>query len=325
MNDSFVAPPRRRSKTPVTWPAFMLAAIAGIAAAAYYGLKVHPVRLYDEDLSNALWRAISPNLVPATVGALVIWSLLYFGFVRWKNGERGPLYFNLLFPIILGTLVAIPFGDQAYRTWKNGDVKGLNAALPKAGVAGRSRELQARAPLTAALTAAYEDIRLTPETLTTAADRSAAKARIAAAREASRAYHEGYAARATITRAAYQKATVDHGVSTEIARDTLANYDTAVARELKRNEKILGWEQALFNEADGGISALSRSPWRVEGDRWLFTSRQDGEAFIGHVRRAAVLRAQLKVMEDGMSDVRVVDRRSRPAGTKFVPVPDTYN
>lgn len=325
MNDSFVAPPRRRAETPVTWPAFVLAAIAGVAAAAYYGLKVRPVRLHDEDLSYALWHAISPALVPATVGALVIWSLLYFGFVRWKNGERGPLYFNLLFPIILGTLVAIPFGDQAYRTWNNGDVKGLNAALPKAGAAGRSRELQARAPLTAALTAAHDDIRLTPETLTTAANRRAARARIATAREASQAYHKDYAARAAVTRAAYQKATVDHGVSAEIADSTLANYDMQISLELKRNEKILGWEQALFDEADAGIAALSRSPWRVEGDRWLFASRQDGEAFVAHVRRAAVLRAQLKVMEDGVSDVRVVDRRNAPAGAKTVPIPDTYN
>lgn len=325
MNDSHVAPARRRSKPPVTWPAFVLAALAGIGAALYYGLKVRPVRLYDEDLSYALWHALSPALVPATIGALAIWSLLYFGFVRWKNGERGPLYFNLLFPIVLGTLVAIPFGDQAYRTWKNGDVKGLNAALPKAGAAGRSAELKARAPLTTALTAAHDDIRLTPETLTTPADRRAAKARIATAREASRTYHEGYAARAAITRAAYQKATVDHHVSAEIVQRTMASYDAQMALQITRNDRILGWEQALFDEADAGIAALERGPWRVEGQRLLFANREAGMAFIGHHQQAAELRFKLKQLTDGSADVVIIDAPAGMPPAKPLRYSDDYN
>ena len=325
MNDSFVAPPRRRAKTPVTWPAFVLAALAGIAAAAYYGLKVRPVRLYDEDLSYALWHATSPALVPATIGALVIWSLLYFGFVRWKNGERGPLYFNLLFPIILGTLVAIPFGDQAYRTWKNGDVKGLNAALPRAGAAGRAAELKARAPLIAALAAAHDDIRLTPEALTSPAARRDARARIATARDASLAYHQGYAARAAIVRAAYQKATVDHPVSAEIARTTMTRYDAQMALQITRNDRILAWEQALFDEAEAGISALERGPWRVEGQRLLFASREAGMAFIDHHQKAAELRFKLKQLSDGAADVVIIDAPAGMPPARPMRYSDDYN
>jgi hypothetical protein len=324
MNDSQVAPARRRAKPPVTWPAFVLAAFAGIGAALYYGLKVRPVRLHDEDLSYALWHAISPALVPATIGALAIWSLLYFGFVRWKNDERGPLYFNLLFPIVLGTLVALPFGQQAYDSWKAGDVKGLKADIAKIAAAGRADELKARAPLTAALTASHEDVRIEPETLLSASARRQAKARIDVAREASAAYHAGYPARVAAIRQNFARAVAGRRVSPEIAKETMADYDRSVKLQMSRSEKIQGWEQSLFDEAEKGIDALSRGAWRPDARGLLFARREDAVAFSRHYEAARDLRTKLQLMGPNTGDVRMLDGPMWP-GQKLTPIPDTYN
>jgi hypothetical protein len=326
MTDTPYAPtPRRRSKPPVTWPAFVLAALVGIGAALYYGLKVRPIRLYDEDLSYTLWHALSPSLVPATVGALAIWSLLYFGFVRWKNGERGPLYFNLLFPIMLCTLVALPFGQRAYESWKAGDVKGMQADLLKARSKASADELAARAPLTAGLTAASEAVRLKPEALVLAADRRQAKAQLAVVREASKLYHAGYPKRAAAARVAYAQAVARHKVSPEIARAALAQFDRDFATQIARNDKILSWEQDLVDEALAGIAALEVAPWKVEGQNIYFASREAGNAFIRHHRQSEELRFKLQNLSVGTADVVVIDVPTLPSGLEPARSPDDYN
>lgn len=326
MNDTPVAPPRHRSKTPVTWPAFALAAAVGIGAAIYYGVKVRPVALGDDGLSYAVWRALSASFVPATIGALAIWCLLYFGFVRWKNGERGPVYFNVLFAVILTTLTATPLVGQQVAIIKAGDVKGMQADLDKAIAKAKADELAARAPLTAGLTAAHDDVRLQPETLTSAAARRQAKTRVAAARKASKLYHASYPARAAAARAAYAQAIASHKVSPEIARETMERHDRDAATQALRNQRILSWEQALFDETEAGLAALERGPWRVEGQNMRFASREAGVAFIQHHRQAAELRFKLQSLSNGSTDVVILDAPANmPRGARPARTPDSYN
>lgn len=325
MNDTLVAPTRRRARTPVTWPAFVLAAAAGIGAAVYYGLRVRPVTLGDDGLSQALWRALSASFAPATVGALVIWCLLYFGFVRWKNGERGPVYFNVLFAIVLTTLTATPLVRQQVATIRAGDVKGMRADLAKVVASAKADELAARAPLTAGLTAAHDAVRLEPQALDSPAERRRAKASLVVAREASKLYHAGYPARAATARAAYAKAISGRKVSPEIAQATLAQFDRDLDTQIHRNDKILGWEQALFDEAQAGVLALEVAPWKVEGQNLYFASSDAGNAFIRHHRQAEELRFKLQNLGDNAGDVVIIDVPALPPGTRPARSSADYN
>jgi hypothetical protein len=325
MTETFVAPARRRPRTPVTWPAFALAVAVGIAAAVYYGLRVRPVVLGDDGLSYAVWRALSASFVPATVGALAIWCLLYFGFVRWKNGERGPLYFNLLFAIVLTTLTATPLVRQQAATIRAGDVKGMQADLAKVVAKAKADELAARAPLTAALTEAHDAVRLEPRGLDAPAERRQAKASLATARGASKLYHDGYPARAATARAAYAQAIAGRKVSPEIAQATLAQFDRDLDTQIHRNGKILSWEQGLFDEAQAGIAALEVAPWKAEGQNIYFASREAGNAFIRHHRQAEELRFKLQNLSAHAGDVVILDVPALPPGTRPVRSSADYN
>jgi hypothetical protein len=294
MNDTLAAQrPRRKAKPPTTWPAFALAAVAGVGAAVAYALRLD-LPVADEAMGESLWRIFNASLLPTVIGALAIWCLLYFGFVRWKNGERGPVYFNSLVGLIFVTLMLTPFAQHQVQALRDGDVKGLNAELARVKAKTTAEQAAARAPLTAALTAAKPDLELTPENLVSPADRRAARARIAAARVASKSFHEGDTARAATARAAVVQAIAHHRVSAEVAQKALGAHDHAALMDAQRNVMFVEWEQALLDEADAGVDALGHAPWRVQGRNVMFASRTDADAFIKHFRQAAELRRKLE-------------------------------
>jgi hypothetical protein len=314
MTETFISSaPRRRPKPPITWPAFVVVAIAATAAAIAYGLYRGP-QISSGFTSYGLTAAFNAALIPTILGTLAFWCLLYFGYVRWKNEARGPTYFNALLAIIFLCLFLTPFARHQVEVFKAGDVKGMEAAVAKVNARALAEEESARADLTRALDACAREIRLDPEVLLTAGDRRAARERISVARAAAETYHAGYPERLAKARTAFVAAVGQAKVSKEVAAKKIADFDDSAKLQVHRSGKIQEWEQALFDEAEAGIAALSRSPWRPYGDtQLLFTSRADGEAFILAQREASDLRLKLQSLTAGTSDVIITDQPIAPA------------
>ncbi|MDG2528642.1 hypothetical protein [Caulobacter endophyticus] len=327
MTDAFTGyAPRRRPKPPITWPAFAIVALAAAGGAIAYG-QVYGPQFSSGFSSSALTAAFNAALIPTILGTLAFWCLLYFGYVRWKHEARGPAYFNGLLAIIFLCLFLSPFARHQVEVYKAGDVKGMEAAVAKVNARSLAEEQAARADLTKALDACAREIRLDPEVLLTAGDRHAARERITVAREAAKLYHAGYPERLAKARAAFVAAVGQADVSEEVAARKIATFDDSAKLQAHRSAKIQEWEQALFDEAEAGIAALSRSPWRPYGDRQLlFSSRADGEAFILAQREAGDLRLKLQSLTAGTADVVITDQPLVPAQhqRRGRPVADVY-
>ncbi|PVM89452.1 hypothetical protein [Caulobacter endophyticus] len=316
--------PRRRPKPPITWPAFMIVAIAAAAGAIAYG-QVYGPQFSSGFSSSALTAAFNAALIPTILGTLGFWCLLYFGYVRWKHEARGPAYFNGLLAIIFLCLFLSPFARHQIEVYKAGDVKGMEAAVAKVNARAVAEEHAARADLTKALDACAREIRLDPEVLLTPGDRRAARERIAVARAAAEVYHAGYAQRLAKARDAFVTAVDQADVSEEVAARKIADFDDSAKLQVHRSAKIQEWEQALFDEAEAGIAALSRSPWRPYGDtQLLFDSRADGEAFILAQREAGDLRLKLQSLTAGTANVVITDEPMIPQTRPRRPVADVY-
>jgi hypothetical protein len=263
------AAPRAKPPAPTTWPAFVVAIAVAGGLAGYYALRAPPLP-FEVELGPTLWGIFNRSLVPTVVIALVVWCLLYFGFVRWKNGERGPLHFNTLLGVVFATLILAPFARQQVDLFKAGDVKGLQADTLKADTAQKIAETQAQAALTAAMAAAAADLELNAGVLDSASARKQAKARVAAARQASRDYQVDYADRAAQNRAAFLKRVASHKISPEISTNSVAAYDLRAEGFRQRAARDFDNQQALFDEVEGGIAALDRGLAKVDGyDLWF--------------------------------------------------------
>ena len=307
MTDTPHAPtPRRKPAAPTTWPAFVLALLIAAGAAGWYALR-GPRLALDAEIGPALWRIFNHSLVPTVIIALAVWCLLYFGFVRWKNGERGPLHFNSLLGLVFVTLMLAPLARQQVDLYKAGDIKGLAADAAKAGQAHKAEEAQAKAALDAAMAQAADDLSLEPAGLATATARKQAKARIEAARQASKNYHVDYADRTAKSRATFVKVIASRKVSEEIARESLAAYDGIVENQQLRAERDFDNQQTLFDEVAAGIAALDRGLVEVQGNNLWFSSRPDAAAYNEHRRNAAVYRNRLARVV-GASDLEIVGR-----------------
>lgn len=307
MTDTPHAPtPRRKAAAPMTWPAFVVALLVAAGAAGWYALRAPSLAL-DAEIGPALWRIFNHSLVPTVVIALAVWCLLYFGFVRWKNGERGPLHFNTLLGVVFATMMLAPLARQQVDLYKAGDIRGLRADMAKAGQARKAEEVQAKAALDATMAKAEGDLSLEPAGLATAAARKQAKARVEAARQASKDYHIDYADRMAKSRATFTKVVAGRKVSAEIARESLAAYDGIIENQRLRAERDFDNQQTLFDEVAAGITALDHGLVEVQGDSLWFSSRPDAAAYDEHRRHAAVYRNRLARMV-GASDLEIVGR-----------------
>lgn len=298
--------PRAKPPAPTTWPAFVVAIAVAVGAAGYYALRAPRLPLTVE-LGPTLWRIFNHSLVPTVVIALVVWSLLYFGFVRWKNGERGPLHFNTLLAAVFATLMLAPFARQQVDLFKAGDVQGLQADTLKADAAQNAAETRAKAALDTAIAAADDDLELNASALASAGARKQAKARIAAARQASKDYQIDYADRAAKRRTAYLQMVAGHKISAEISKASVAAYDQAAEGRSLRATRDFDNQQTLFDEVEGGIAALDRGLVKVEGHDLWFTNQGDARAFSDHHRKASIYSNRL-AHTVGAGDLEIVGR-----------------
>ena len=303
--------PRAKTKrvkppAPTTWPAFVVAIVVAGAAAASYALRA-PRLPFEIDLGPTLWGIFNRSLVPTVVIALVVWSLLYFGFVRWKNGERGPLYFNTLLGVVFATLILAPFARQQVDLFKAGDVRGLQADTLKAEAAQQTADTRARAALDAAMAAADGDLELNASALASAGARKQAKARVAAARQASKDYQVDFADRAAKSRAAYLQLVADHKISAEVSKSSVDTYDRKAGVRDLRATFDFDAQQTLFDEVESAIAALDRGLVKVDGYDLWFTNQGDAMAFNGHRRKASIYRNRL-AHAVGAGDLEIVGR-----------------
>jgi hypothetical protein len=244
-------------------------------------------------MGSALWRIFNHSLVPTVIIALAVWCVLYFGFVRWKNGERGPLHFNTLLGVVFAILVLTPLARQQVDLFKAGDVRGLQADTLKTDAARRAQDAQARATLQAALSAAAGDLTLDPSALATAAARKQAKARIAVARQASKDHHLAYVDREARDRAVFLQRMVARRLSPEVAKTSLTAYDQRAQGRIQTAERDFQIEQTLFDEVEGGIAVLDRGLTAIQGRDLWFNAPADMVAFNKHSRNAAIYRRRL--------------------------------
>ncbi|MFZ0267550.1 hypothetical protein [Caulobacter sp.] len=285
-------PRREKPPVPTTWPAFVLAIVVAGAGAGCYALRAPRLAL-DVPMGSALWRIFNHSLVPTVIIALAVWCLLYFGFVRWKNGERGPLHFNTLLGVVFAILILTPLARQQVDLFKAGDVRGLQADTLKADAARKAEDAQARAALHKALSAAAGDLTLDPSALATAAARKQAKARIAVVRQASKDYHLAYADREARDRAAFLQGIVARKISPDVAKTSLAAYDQRAQGRSQGAERDFEIEQTLFDEVEGGIAVLDHGLTEVQGRDMWFNGPDDMVAFNRHSRNAAIYRRRL--------------------------------
>jgi hypothetical protein len=283
---------REKPPVPTTWPAFIVAIVVAGAAAGYYALRAPRLAL-DVEMGPTLWRIFNHSLVPTVIIALAAWCLLYFGFVRWKNGERGPLHFNTLLGVVFAILVLTPLARLQVDLFKAGDVRGLQADTLKTDSAREAQDAQARTTLNTALSAAAGDLALDPSALATAAAREQAKARIAAARQASKDYQLAHADREARDRAVFLQRIVARKISPEVAKTSVAAYDQRAQGRNRTAERNFDIEQTLFDEVDGGIAALDHGLTEVQGRDLWFKGQDDAVAFNRHSRNAAIYRRRL--------------------------------
>jgi hypothetical protein len=283
---------RESPPAPTTWPAFVVAIIVAAICAGYYALRAPRLAL-DVEMGSALWQIFNHSLMPTVIIALAVWCLLYFGFVRWKNGERGPLHFNTLLGVVFAILILTPLARLQVDLLKAGDVRGLQADTLKTDSAREAQNAQDRTKLNAALSAAAGDLALDPNTLATVAARQQAKARIAAARQASKDHHLAHADREARDRAVFLRRIVDRKISPEVAKTSVAAYDQRAQSRNQTAERNFSIEQTLFDEVEGGIAALDHGLTEVQGRDMWFKGQDDAVAFNKHSRNAAIYRRRL--------------------------------
>jgi hypothetical protein len=283
---------REKAPVPTTWPAFVVAIVVAAIGAGYYALRAPRLAL-DVQMGPALWRIFNHSLVPTVIIALAVWCLLYFGFVRWKNGERGPLHFNTLLGVVFAVLILTPLARQQVDLFKAGDVRGLQADTLKTDAARKTEDAQARKALNTALSVVAGDLALDPSNLATASARQQAKVRIAAARQASKAYRLGHADREARDRAVFLQRIVNRKISPEVAKASVAAYDQRAKSRSQSAERDFFIQQTLFDEVSGGIAVLDRGLVEVQGRDMWFKGQDDAVAFNKHSRNAAIYRRRL--------------------------------
>lgn len=298
--------PRAKPPVPTTWPAFVAAIVVAIALAAKYALRAPPLP-FEVELGPTLWGIFNHGLVATAVIALGVWCVLYFGFVRWKNGERGPLHFNTLLGVVFATLILAPFARQQVDLFRAGDVKGLQADTLKADAAQKVAETKAKTALDTAMAAADGDLELNASALASAGARKQARVRVAAARQASKDYQIDFADRAAASRAAYLRLVAGHKISAEVSKNSMAAYDRkAGVRDLRATHDF-DTQQTLFDEVESAIAALDRGLVKVDGYDLWFTNQGDAMAFNDHRRKASIYRNRL-AHTVGASDLEIVGR-----------------
>jgi hypothetical protein len=305
---------RKLEKPPITWPAFAVTAVVGVAVTVGYSVGVLGLLDGPLDISNLINTRFLYSIVPCALISLGLWALLYFGFVRWRNATLGPTYFNSLAIIVFTTSLLAPLGLYGVRSverqvaeakvrqeWSRAPA--LKGELATIARDARSADLAAWNAIAAEIREADVALDMAPSTLASQAIVDARRARIGKASKDLKAYHRAYGQRLDQTHAAVTAALARNKAPPLVMARVrpLLDEDTRNARAAR--ESAYAVRQLAYGEALDALDILAaaRGTWKSDGQRLLFYREGVLDRLLPEVRQAAQAQYRLRYVSDKAS------------------------
>ncbi len=306
---------RKLEKPRTTWPAFAVAALLGIGLTIAYSIGFLGLRQEAFDLSDLINTRFLYSLVPCGLISLGLWTLLYFGFVRWRDPTMGPLYFNGLAVIVFATSLLAPVATHGVRyverqvaeakmrdAWnKSPTLKGELATIAKEA---RLADVAAWNAIAAEVREADASLDMNPATLKSQAVVDARHARIVKASADLEAYQAAYDQRLDTTRQAvldaltrnHAEALVTDRVRPPCSRTTPAT-PACSAPTPTRSASM------LYSEALDALKILvkARGSWESQGSRMVFYQPGVVDRLIPEMNQAERAEYRLRYVSDRVS------------------------
>lgn len=297
---------RKLEKPPTTWPALVVTVLIGMGLATAYSIGLQGVDGTRFDLSNLINTRFVFSLVPCGLISLALWSLLYFGFVRWRDPTMGPLYFNILAPCVFAASLLSPvvlYGvhyvehqidlRKAREAWAT--VPGLKTELVAIAAKDRAGDTAALTVLNPRLKATDQHLVISPVTVGSPADVRALTARLNGTLEAVAQFETEDAARWKQTRAAIDDA-LKRANPPPLVRDyVLAQLDENTKAAIARHGAEADLRDRTYAETLAALDVFAKADglWRSDGDNLMFARQSDVDAIEEHLNRAEHLRRRL--------------------------------
>jgi hypothetical protein len=235
------------------------------------------------DFSDLINTRFVYSLVPCGLISLGVWTLLYFGFVRWRDATLGPIYFNILAVIVFATSLLAPVGMHGYRYGERmiAEAKARDAWSQSPALKGELATLarDARQADMAAWQAIAPEIReadglldVSPSSMTSQAVADTRHAKITKASADLKTYYADYDRRLEATRLAVLDALARNKAGPLVVDRVrpLIEDDTrnAKARRVAASRTRLTAYSETLDALD--ILVKARGTWKSEGSRMLF-------------------------------------------------------
>jgi hypothetical protein len=297
---------RKLDKPPTTWPALVVTVLIGMGLATAYSIGLQGVDGTRFDLSNLINTRFLFSLVPCGLISLFLWTLLYFGFVRWRDPTMGPIYFNILAPCVFAASLLSPvvlYGvhyvehqidlHKAREAWAT--VPGLKTELAAIAAKDRAGDSAALAVLNPRLKATDRYLVISPVTVSSPADVRALTARLNGTLEAVAQFETEDAARWKQTRADIDAA-LKRANPPPLVRDyVLAQLDENTKAAIARHGAEADLRDRTYAETLAALDVFAKANglWRSDGDNLMFARQSDVNAIEEHLNNAERLRRRL--------------------------------
>lgn len=297
---------RKLEKPPITWPAFAVAAVLGAALTMAYSIGFLGLTDGPLNLSRLIDSRFLFSIVPCALISLGLWTLLYFGFVRWRNATMGPIYFNALAGIVFATSLLSPLAihgvryvehqidlHKARQAWAT--VPALKTELAAIAARDRAGDAADLAVLGPKMKATDKALVISAVTIASPADVRAMSGRIADTLKAMDAAEAADAGRWRQTRAAIDAA-MKRANPPPLVRDHVrARLDDDTKIAFNRHVAEDDLRRATYKEFQAALDVFTRANglWRSDGDNLMFARTSDIEAIETHLNRGERLRRRL--------------------------------
>ena len=297
---------RKLEKPPTTWPALVVAVLIGMGLATAYSIGLQGVDGSRFDLSNLINTRFVFSIVPCALISLGLWTLLYFGFVRWRDPTMGPIYFNILTPCVFAASLLSPivlYGahavehqidlHKAREAWAT--VPGLKTELAAIAAKDRAGDTASLAFLNPRLKTTDQHLVISPMTISSPADVRALTARLKGTLDAVAQAETENAARWKQTRADIDQA-LKRANPPPLVRDyVLARLDVDTKAALARHGAEASLRDQTYAETLAALDVFTKANglWRSDGDNLMFARQSDVAAIEEHLYRSERLRRRL--------------------------------
>lgn len=297
---------RKLEKPPTTWPALVVTILIGMGLAIAYSLRLQGLDSERFDLSSLINTRFLFSLVPCSLIALGLWTLLYFGFVRSRDATKGPIYFNILAPCVFAASLLSPVVlhgvryvehqidlHRAREAWAT--VPGLKTELAAIAAKDRTGDTAALSVLNPRLKATDQRLVISPVTIGSPADVRALTARLRGTLDAVAQAEVDDARRWKETRAAIDDA-LKRADPPPLVRDyVLAQLDKDTKVALARHGAEASLRDRTYAETLAALEVFTKADglWRSDGENLMFARQSDVDAIEAHLNNAERLRRRL--------------------------------